>query len=248
MSDDVSVEKQGRVLVLRMDRPEKKNAITSAMYRTLADGLRQGFADDGINAIAILGVKGAFSAGNDLADFLTVAQTGERVSVDVFDFLEAIITSKKPVLAGVDGLAIGVGTTMLMHCDHVVASYTSLFKTPFVSLGLVPEAGSSLLAPRLMSYQQAFAMLAMGEGISADDAKNAGLVNHLTDSESLEEVTLARAAEVAALPVEAMRLTRDLVRGNRADVLARMKEEIAIFSERLQSEEAKAAFMAFLGK
>ena len=174
--------------------------------------------------------------------------TGERDSMDVFDFLEAIIMSEKPLLAGVDGLAIGVGTTMLMHCDYVLASDHSAFSTPFVDLGLVPEAGSSLIAPRIMGHQKAFELLAMGAKWSGEEARQAGLVNAVVPAEELEKAALGAALALAAKPPEALAISRKLIRGDRSDVLARMKEEAVLFGERLQSDEAKAAFMAFMAK
>lgn len=236
------------VLTVRMNRPEKKNALTADMYAGLAAALDAANGDDAVRAVLVLGVPGAFSAGNDIGDFLKVAMSGERDSMAVFDFLERIIMAPKPLVAGVDGLAIGVGVTMLMHCDHVVASDQSSFKTPFVDLGLLPEAGSSLIAPRIMGHHRAFELLAMGNTFSAEQALAAGLVNKVTDSASLEQAATDAAMAVAAKPPEALRQTRELVRGDRSDVLARMKEEAELWEARLASDEAKAAFMAFMSK
>src|SRR6202000_3054354 len=147
---------------IRFNRPEKKNAITRAMYGRMTEALNEANEDVSIRAIAFLGTEGAFSSGNDLADFLAFA-TGGSMGTEVFDFLHALAGADKPVVSGVDGLAIGIGTTMHLHCDMTVASDRSVFRTPFVYLGLVPEAGSSLIAPRLMGNQRAFALLAAGE-------------------------------------------------------------------------------------
>ena len=203
---------------------------------------------DDVNAILILGTPGAFSSGNDIADFMQIAMSGERSSMAVFDFLERIIMAPKPLVAGVDGLAIGVGTTMLLHCDYVIASGNSHFKTPFVDLGLVPEAGSSLIAPQLIGHHKAFAMLGLGESLDADDAKAAGFVNQVVDPEILEETARAMAANIASKPQQALKLSRDLIRGDRSAILERMREEAILFGERLESEEAKQAFMAFMAK
>lgn len=248
MSDAIEVTVESGVQAIRLNRPEKKNAITSAMYAAMADAIKTGWSDDGVKATLFLGTPGAFSSGNDIADFMQVAMSGERGSMAVFDFLEAIIMSQKPLVAGVDGLAIGVGVTMLMHCDHVLASDRSRFKTPFVDLGLVPEAGSSLLAPKLMGHHKAFELLAMGEEWTAADAREAGFVNRVTSEDVLEAEAVAVAREIAAKPPEAMKLSRDLIRGDRSDILARMREEAEIFGERLKSGEAKSAFMAFMAK
>lgn len=248
MSEYIEQSASAGVLTVRMNRPDKKNAITAAMYDAMARAIKAGEGDDAVRAILFLGTPGAFTAGNDIADFMRIAMSGERDSMAVFDFLEAIIMSAKPLIAGVDGLAIGVGTTMLMHCDHVVASGPSLFKTPFVDLGLVPEAGSSLIAPRIMGHHRAFDLLAMGEGFSAAEAKAAGLVSRVVEPGELEAAAMAAAAGLAAKPPEALAISRRLIRGDRSDILARMKEEAVLFGERLQSAEARQAFTAFMSK
>lgn len=248
MTSPIEVGVEGGVQTIRMNRPEKKNAITAAMYRDMAAAVNAAKADDSIRVSLFLGVPDAFSAGNDIADFMKIAMSGERDSMDVFDFLEAIIMSEKPLVAGVDGLAIGVGTTMLMHCDYVLASDRALLSTPFVDLGLVPEAGSSLIAPRIMGHQKAFELLGTGARWSADQAASAGLVNEVVEGEGLEVRALEVARAIAAKPPEALAISRKLVRGDRSDVLARMKEEAVLFGERLASEEARAAFTAFMSK
>lgn len=236
------------VMTIRMNRPDKKNAITGEMYAGMASGLDQANADDSVRAILFLGSPGAFSAGNDIGDFLRIATTGKRESMAVFDFLERIIMAPKPLIAGVDGLAIGVGTTMLLHCDHVIASGNSQFKTPFVDLGLVPEAGSSLIAPTIMGHHKAFELLVMSKAFNADQAKDAGFVNAVVEPEILEETAIAAARTIASKPVEAVKLSRDLVRGDRTAVLERMKEEAVLFGQRLESDEARQAFAAFMAK
>jgi len=248
LTGHITTETKGNVLVIRMNRLDKKNAITAAMYAEMAAGLDEAFDTEDVRAALLVGCPGVFTSGNDIGDFARIAMTGERSSMAVFDFLERMIMAKKPVVAGVDGLAIGIGTTMLMHCDHVIASSRSVFKTPFVDLGLVPEAGSSLLAPRLMGYHKAFSLLAMGEDFSAEEAHSAGLVNHMVSENDLEDRALEAAASLAAKPKQALEITRSLIRGDRSDILARMREEAEIWSDRLQSDEAKAAFMAFMSK
>ena len=246
MSDEIRVAIADGVLTVRINRPEKKNALTAAMYAGLAEALDAAAGDDAVRCTLILGVPGAFSSGNDIGDFLKLAMSGQRDSMAVFDFLERIIMAKKPVVAGVDGLAIGVGVTMLMHCDHVIASDRATFKTPFVDLGLLPEAGSSLIGPQIMGHHRAFAMLAMGETFSAEDARSAGLVNHVTTSDLLEERAIAAARSIAAKPPVALAQSRDLIRGDRTPVLERMKEEAELWKARLTSDEARQAFMAFV--
>lgn len=236
------------VMTIRMNRPDKKNALTGDMYSRMSAALDEANSNDDVNAILILGSTGAFSSGNDIGDFMQVALSGNREDMSVFGFLERIIQAPKPLIAGVDGLAIGIGTTMLMHCDYVVASDTSLFKTPFVDLGLVPEAGSSLIGPEMMGYHKAFALLGMGESFSSEDAKDAGFVTKTTASDELEMMATQAAQNIASKPQQALKLSRDMLRGDRSDILKRMREEAILFGERLESEEAKQAFMAFMQK
>ncbi len=237
------------VKTIRFNRPDKKNAITAQMYQDMADAIDAANSDDDVNCILLLGHNGAFTAGNDSADFAQIAMSGgERSSMAVFEFLERIIIAKKPMVAGVDGLAIGVGTTMLLHCDHVIASDIASFRTPFVDLGLIPEAGSSLFAPRLMGHHRAFSLLAMGEKFSPGEAKQAGFVNLVVASSDLESEAVKIAQTIAAKPPEALEISRNLIRGDRSDILARMREEAELFGKRLQSDEAKRAFMAFMSK
>jgi len=247
-NDYILTSIDGAVMTIRMNRADKKNALTGDMYARMAAALDEANANDAINTILLLGSPGAFSSGNDIGDFMRVAMSGERDSMAVFDFLERIIMAPKPVVAGVDGLAIGIGTTMLLHCDYVVASDTSLFKTPFVDLGLVPEAGSSLITPMLGGHHRAFALLTMGEAFSVEDAKDAGFVNTVVSSSELENTAMGYAQNIASKPQQALKLTRDLVRGDRTPILERMREEAVIFGERLQSDEARDAFQAFMAK
>ncbi|MCO6177316.1 crotonase/enoyl-CoA hydratase family protein [Ciceribacter sp. RN22] len=249
MTDHILIERPEAhpgVLVIRFNRPEKKNAITQAMYAKMTDGLLSAEDDAAIRCVAFLGTEGCFSAGNDMADFLAFAMAGAVGEPAAFGFLKALWSVSKPVVSGVDGLAIGIGTTIQMHCDMTIASDRSLFKTPFVDLALVPEAGSSLLAPRMMGHQRAFAMLAASEGFSAEEARAAGLIWKVVAPEAVEAETLTLAASIAAKPPEAMRIARDLIRGDRAELFVRMEEELAFFVERLKSAEARAAFEAFL--
>ncbi len=247
-NDFILTSIENDVMTIRMNRADKKNAITSDMYARMATALDEANDNDAVNTILLLGSKGAFSSGNDIGDFMRVAMSGERDSMAVFDFLERMIMAPKPVVAGVDGLAIGIGTTMLLHCDYVVSSDASLFKTPFVDLGLVPEAGSSLILPEFIGHHTAFAMLALGEAFDASGAKEAGFVNKIVSSDDLETSAIQIAEALAAKPQQALKLTRDLVRGDRSPILKRMREEAVIFGERLQSDEAKNAFQAFMAK
>ncbi|ARM87255.1 crotonase/enoyl-CoA hydratase family protein [Rhizobium sp. CIAT894] len=249
MTDYIIVEQPSAhpgVQLIRFNRPEKKNAITRAMYRTMADALKAADADPAIRAIAFLGTEGCFSSGNDLNDFLAAAVGGGGLEQEILDFLYALVKAEKPVVSGVDGLAIGIGTTIHFHCDLTIASSRSQFRTPFVDLALVPEAGSSLVAPRLMGHQRAFAMLAAGEAFSAAEAKEAGLIWKVVEPGEVDAMTLTTAARLAAKPPQALRIARDLVRGDRDEIIARIDEEARHFSARLKSAEARAAFEAFM--
>lgn len=244
---DILETKEGGVLTIRFNRPEKKNAITQAMYRAIADAFTQANGDDEIRAVLIAGSPGAFTAGNDISDFLKLAGAGLKDN-PILDFLRALATFEKPLIAAIDGLAIGVGTTLLMHCDLVFAADNAMLQTPFVDLGLVPEAGSSLLAPQIMGRQQAFALLALGEKFSATRAKEAGLVFEITSSEALENAALTAAQQLAAKAPEALAATKKLLTEDKAALLQRIEEEAVLFGERLNSAEAREAFMAFMEK
>ncbi|WP_267549872.1 crotonase/enoyl-CoA hydratase family protein [Rhizobium rhizogenes] len=248
MTDHILIERSEtapHVQIIRFNRPEKKNAITRAMYQTMTDALKAADETPDIRVSVFLGTDGCFSAGNDMADFLAFAMGGS-MGREVIDFLVALASARKPVVSGVDGLAIGIGTTIHLHCDLTVASDRSLFKTPFVDLALVPEAASSLIAPRLMGHQRAFALLALGEGFSAAEAKEAGLIWKVTAPEAVEAETLALAARLAAKPPEALGIARDLMRGPPDTILGRITEEAEHFAARLKSAEARAAFEAFM--
>jgi enoyl-CoA hydratase/carnithine racemase len=245
MTEHVIVERRGAVQLIRMNRPDKKNALTRAMYASISTALGEGDADPSVRVHVFLGTPGAFSSGNDLADFMVVATGGEGGN-EVWDFLMALAKVEKPMVSGVDGIAVGIGTTLNLHCDLTFATPRTVFRTPFVDLGLVPEAGSSLLAPRILGQQGAFALLGLGEGLSAERAKAVGLIHEVVEEGSLEASVLAAAGQIAAKPPQALRIARDLMRGSRDDLVARIAEESAHFRERLQSDEARSALTAFM--
>lgn len=245
MSDEIVVERHGAIQAIRLNRPDKKNAIRRTMYAAMMAAIGSGERDDDVRAHVLLGVPGAFSSGNDLADFVAGA-TGGTLGAEVIDFLRALVLADKPIVSGVDGIAVGIGTTVHLHCDLTFATPRSEFRTPFVELGLVPEAGSSLVAPALMGRQQAFALLCLGEPFSAERAKAAGLVYEVVDEENLEKRVFAAAQRSADLPPEALRIARTLMRGDRRPLLARIDEEAGLFRDRLRSAEAQAAVMAFM--
>ena len=245
MSEHVVVERHGAVQSIRMNRPDKKNALTRAMYQAMTAALAEGDAEPAVRVHVFLGVPGAFSAGNDLNDFMALATGGEG-GLEVWDFLLALAGSLKPIVSGVDGIAVGIGTTLNLHCDLTFATPRTLFRTPFVDLGLVPEAGSSLLVPSVIGRQQAFALLAMGEGFSAEKALAAGLIYAVVGEDELEASVLKAAETIAAKPPEALKITRDLLLGDRDELLDRIQEEGEHFRQRLKSEEAREALAAFL--
>ncbi len=247
MSEHVLVERSGPLQVIRLNRPEKKNAITRAMYLDMKAALEEGDADESVRCHVMLGSPGAFSAGNDLADFLAVATGGEG-GQEVYDFLLALASCRKPLVSGADGIAVGIGTTIHLHCDLTLATPRTVFSTPFVDLGLVPEAASSLLAPMVLGHQRSFALLALGEGLPAQEAKVAGLIHGVVEPAELEGAVFGLADRLAAKPPEALRIARDLIRGPREGVLTRIREEAVHFMERLKSEEARSAFMAFMSR
>lgn len=247
MSEHVVIERKGAVQIIRLNRADKKNAITRAMYATMAKALVDGDADDAVRVHVFLGVPGAFSSGNDMQDFMAAA-SGGSLGQEILDFLTALSNAKKPIVSGVDGLAIGIGTTIHLHCDLTFASSHALFRTPFVDLGLVPEAASSLLAPPLMGHQKAFALLALGHGFDAQAALEAGIVYKIVEGNDLESQVTQAAEEIASKPPQAMQIARSLMRMPAEPVADRITREAQHFAERLTSNEAREAVMAFLSR
>jgi enoyl-CoA hydratase/carnithine racemase len=245
MTDHIIVTDDGPIRIVRLNRPTKKNALTDQMYETLAESLENAAVSKTIRCVVITGGPTAFSAGADLQDFLHAAQH-EGLRPQAMRFLHRLPHAGKPLVAAVQGVAIGIGTTMLLHCDYVVAAIDARFATPFVNLGLVPEAGSSLLMPRLMGTRRAFELLVMGRPLDADAAKAVGLVNEVVPAGEVEMEAMKAARQIAALPVEAVAAARRLIRGPTAEIVKRIDEEAEIFRVRIKSAEAKAAFEAFL--
>jgi enoyl-CoA hydratase/carnithine racemase len=245
MTDHILVSREGAVQSIRFNRPDKKNAITIAMYAQMSQALLAGEADSAIRCHVILGTPGAFTSGNDLQDFMAFAANGDMGS-EVLEFLNTMAALNKPFISGVDGLAIGIGTTINMHCDLTFATPNSVFKTPFIDLGLVPEAGSTLLAPTLVGHQRAYALLAMGEAFSAQEAVDAGLIYKVVDPDSLEKTVAECAANLASRAPTAMAHAKRLMKPAPEMVKARIAEEGKLFEAQLTSDEAREAFMAFM--
>jgi len=197
MTQDISISIEDGVQTLRFTRPEKKNALTSAMYVAINAELEKGDASGDVAAHLFIGSRGLFTAGNDINEFLERSRGKADLTGPIVQFIRGLPLVKKPMIAAVDGLAVGIGTTMLLHCDLVYATPAASFRTPFLDLGLVPEAGSSLLAPMRMGYQRAFELLALGEPFTAERAREAGLVNAIVPAESLEAIARLAAMQLA---------------------------------------------------
>ena len=235
------------VLTIEIARPEKKNALTLAMYEAMADALDAAVADASVRAVLIVGQPGVFTSGNDLEDFMQRPPTGE--DSPVWRFLNALLDCDKPVLAAVTGAAIGVGTTMLLHCDFVYVSDESRLAMPFVGLGLVPEFASSLLIPRLMGQAKAAEKLLLGDPFTAAEAVECGIANAVLPAAEVVPHARRVAARFKALPPGAVRDTKRLLRGAEgAAVDAAMRAEGEVFSRRLRGAEAMEAFRAFFEK
>jgi enoyl-CoA hydratase/carnithine racemase len=245
MTEHVQVERDGDVLVVRLNRPDKKNAMTRVMYDAVVEAFR-GADRDRLGAILLTGSGGSFMAGNDIADFLAAADDPERLSA--FDFITTLAQLETPLVAAVEGVAVGVGTTLLLHCDLVYAAPDASFRLPFVDLGLVPEAASSLLLPRRVGLAKASELLLLGEPFDANEAMRLGIVNGILRAERLFEHALERAKKLAAKPREAIAAARRLIRGDRAEVLAAIEREAVAFRQALASPAAKTAFSTFLSK
>jgi enoyl-CoA hydratase/carnithine racemase len=250
MTGHVIVTDEDAVRLMTLHRPEKKNAITQDMYRDLSAAIDSAQADPSIRCLVLLGGPGAFTAGNDLEDFLKDGTSSKDTAhaSNAIKFLYSLVHNAKPLVAAVDGMAIGIGTTMLFHCDYVLASDRASFSTPFIHLGLVPEGASSLLAPRLMGHQRAFAMLVMGRALQADDAHAAGFVNAVVSSDVVGAEARKVAREIAALPAEAVAISRKLLKPSPEDLTRRIDQESHLFGERMRSTEAIAAFKAFFAR
>lgn len=245
----VTDEDATRIIMLR--RPEKKNAFTQDMYRGLSDAIDKAQNNPDIRCIIITGGSGVFTSGNDLEDFLKDSTSNTdtpRAASSAVKFLYSLAHNVKPIIAAVDGVAIGIGTTMLFHCDYVLASKTAVFSTPFINLGLVPEGASSLLMPRTMGHQRAFAMLVMGRKFSADEAREAGFVNVVVPAGHTEAEARKVAREICQLPAEAVAISRKLLKLPPEDMTRRIDQEGHLFGERMRSKEAIAAFKAFFSR
>ena len=245
--DQIITEKRDGILRIEINRPEKKNALTAAMYQAMADALAAAEADSKVRVVLIHGKTGLFTAGNDLQDFLDNRPRDDNRPA--FQFLRNISRAQKPIVAAVAGAAVGIGTTMLLHCDLVYAAPNARLQLPFVNLGLVPEAASSLLLPALVGYQRAAELLLLGEPFSAQQAKDMGLVTEVVPADVLLETALAQAKKLAQKPAVSVRLTKQLMKRSFAAPMAEQMElEIGHYGELLGAPAAKEAFTAFFEK
>lgn len=246
MSDHVRTATSEGVLSILLARPERRNAITVAMYSALADAVEQAARDPAVRLVTIRGLGDDFTAGNDLLDFVAELRPDSRDDLPVNRFLAALAANQVPIVAAVHGNAVGIGTTMLLHCDLVLAEEGCRFKMPFVELGLVPEAASSLILPRLAGRRAAARALLLGESFGAAEALRMGIASHVVPAGTLEAALDKVVAALLSRPAEALALTQRLLRmADRAEVAERMALESSHFAERLQSDELRQAVAAF---
>ena len=245
MSEHVRIDKAGGVLAITLARPERRNAITVAMYAALAEAFEDAAADPDVRVITIEGEGQDFAAGNDLADFLN-ALPRDTTDIPVWRLLRALARCEIPVVAAVHGNCVGIGTTMLLHCDLVIADQTARFSLPFVDLALVPEAASTLLLPELAGRRRAARYLLLGEPFGAEEALAIGIASHVVPAGGLQQELHRIVGALLAKPAEALRHTQRLLRhAKSAAILERMQLESQAFAERLESAEVKQAIAAF---
>ena len=242
--NNVLVEQTDHILQIRFNRPDRKNAINQAMYRTLQNALAAADHEESVRVIVICGHSDVFSAGNDLMDFANINQDE---LAPVISFLRQLVAMRKPIVAAVEGLAIGVGVTMLLHCDLVYAAENTRFRLPFVNLGVVPEAASSLIMPQMMGRQRASELLLLGDYFDCRQARECGMINEvLPEGEVLKHAT-EKARQLAEQPQKALRFSKRLLNKKGQDSIEdRLGEEGMVFSRLLKSEEAHEAVMKFL--
>jgi len=243
MTDHIKTKQDGAVLEIIFARPEKKNALSNAMYQAATEALDGAQKNQAIRVVLFAAEGDAFTAGNDLTDFATAA-AGKGDGLAAHGFIETLGRADKPIVAAVSGLAVGVGTTMLLHCDLVYVAEGAKLSTPFVNLALVPEAASSMLLPDRIGHVRAFAMFALGEGLSAADAFAFGLANKVLPKDEVLPAARQAACTLATRPLGAIVATKKLMR-DKERILGRMGEEGAAFAQRLQTDEAREAFRAF---
>lgn len=249
MSDatpELLTETSDHILTITFNRPDKKNALTQAMYTAMCDALDAAVDDPQVRVVLVRGAGGSFTSGNDLMDFMTGNLGADQGEPPVFRLLRTLVDFPKPLIAAVDGVAVGIGTTILLHCDLAVAHEDAVFSLPFVNLGLCPEAGSSYLLPKIMGHVRASELLMLGDKFSAKTARRYGLINEVTDRDA-GAAGYALAERLAAKPPASVRLTKQFMRQGERELLHRIIQEEAMeFAQRLASPEAQEAFGAFM--
>lgn len=247
MSHTVEHDIAQNVMHLRINRPEKKNALTTDMYTVLADAVDAAREDDNVRCLLLTGADGVFSAGNDIGDFLEHPVSGD--DHPIARFMRAMAAFPKPAVAGVVGPAVGIGSTVLLHCDLVYAGASTRFAFPFVNLGICPEFASSYLMPRFMGYARAAELILLGDPFTAEHALSCGLINAVVDDGEAETIARATAEKLAAKPPHAVRTSKDLLRRwSRGSTQQAIREEAELFMAMLHGDEAKEAFTAFMEK
>ena len=248
-TSDILAHREAGVLTLTFNRLDKKNAITAAMYQALADALRDAATDDSVRVAVIQGAENVFTAGNDLADFMSNrSELGTDNPVPVEQFLYQLRDFPKPVVAAVAGPAVGVGTTLLLHCDLVYAGDNAAFSLPFINLGLCPEGGSSVLLPQLVGYQRAAEKLLLGEAFYAEEALEMGLVNRILPPNEVNAYAQGQAAKLAAKPAAALRISKALLKQPQAALAPVMRNEFKAFGALLNGPASKEAVRAVMEK
>lgn len=243
---ELEISEADGVLTLTLCRPQKKNALTSAMYEGMIGAFARAAKDASIGAILLRGADGMFTAGNDIGDFIAALKNPQDLAA--MRFVEALAMNDVPLVAAIEGVAVGIGTTLMLHCDLVYAAPDAKFRMPFVDLGLVPEAGSSLLLPQRIGMARASELLLLGEAFGAQEAERFGLINAIVPAHELYQHAHAKAKALAGKPQQALRAARQLMRGERGQLRAHMGREAEAFRTALQSPEAQRAFAAFFNK
>jgi len=246
---DILTSKKDGIITIEFNRPDKKNSITAAMYQMMADALKDGEEDTGVRVILICGKPDIFTAGNDLEDFMNTSAQGDFADRPVVHFMRQLSSASKPVIAAVAGAAIGIGTTLLLHCDMVYAADTAKFSMPFAPLGLCPEFASSMLLQQIVGFPRAAEKLLLGEPFSAREAYEMGLINKVLPASELLGYARTQAEKLTRLPASSLRRTKNLMKASQADkVKEKMMEENKYFGAMLMEPEAKEAFSAFFEK
>jgi enoyl-CoA hydratase/carnithine racemase len=245
MANDLLIERHGHVNKIVFNRPAKKNALTRAMFRSLVEAIEEADRSRSVNAILLCGSSGTFSAGTDIPDFLTEVHAGPDLAV--FDFIKTLALCDTPIVAAVEGLAVGLGTTMLLHCDLVYVAPGATFLMPFIDMGVVPDAGSTFLLPQRVGMAKATELLLLGNRkFGSEEAVRFGIANAVVPVDSLFSHSIKQAEHLATRPLDALRAARRLMRGDRDKIVAQMEAEMEAFKTAVDTDEARAAFKSFL--